>query len=167
MSKSPRTIPVAEFIKTQIRQSGRTQTEIAKEIGYPPNMLAMISNGASRLPLNKVPALASSLGVDPLLLLRMAMTEYEPLLWNVLATTFQGRLLTANEVRMVEAIREGANLPEDVDLNFTDSELKSISAIASKAAERTIKAHKDSVQDAATMVVRGKKSDKTQRIERR
>ncbi|UBM12728.1 helix-turn-helix domain-containing protein [Cupriavidus metallidurans] len=162
-----RTIPVAEFIKNQIRLSGRSQSDVAKELGYAPNLMAMISNGNTRLPLNKVPALAQALGVDEMALMRMAITEYDPVLWEVLDRVFRGRLVTEAEGKLIKEIREAAGgIPEDVDLEFTDAELRQIGAIANKAGIRTVEKHRAEIEDFKTALVQGKASDKVQRVTR-
>src|SRR5690606_23967372 len=62
------------------RLEGRkTQQQIAREAGFPrSNMLSMIKKGKTRLPLERVPALAKALEIDPAVLFRVALKELWP-----------------------------------------------------------------------------------------
>lgn len=72
-------ITVAQYLSGAIGISGKTQRQIAQEIGYEnPNVITMFKQGKTRLPVYKVPVVASSLGVDPTDLLRIVLSEYEP-----------------------------------------------------------------------------------------
>ena len=54
----------------------KSQAEIATETGFPnPNVLSMVKNGASKLPLDRVPALARALDCDPARLFRLALEQ--------------------------------------------------------------------------------------------
>ena len=79
------TMTVARFIEDQIVVSGRSQKLIASECGYAnANMITMIKKNRTKLPLNKVAALAHALRVDPKYLLRLVMKEYQPEAWAVI-----------------------------------------------------------------------------------
>lgn len=55
----------------------KSQAEIAGEAGFTnPNMISMIKSGATRIPLDRVPALAESLDVDPARLLQLALEQW-------------------------------------------------------------------------------------------
>ncbi|PPQ36680.1 XRE family transcriptional regulator [Rhodoblastus acidophilus] len=57
----------------------KTQRQIAAEIGYDkPNMISMFKRGESKVPLDKIPALAMALNVDPAHLFRLAMEQQWP-----------------------------------------------------------------------------------------
>lgn len=67
------------FIEKRILElrPNKTQAEIATEAGFPnPNMLSMIKTGATRLPLDRVPALAGALDVDPARLFQLALEQW-------------------------------------------------------------------------------------------
>lgn len=52
----------------------KSQAEIASETSFPnPNMISMVKSGAIRVPLDRVPALAEALQVDPARLLQLAL----------------------------------------------------------------------------------------------
>jgi transcriptional regulator with XRE-family HTH domain len=73
--------PMAQYLTKQIDAlSGiKTQREIAAEIGYDkPNMISMFKRGEAKVPLDKIPALAKALHVDPAHLFRLAMEQQWP-----------------------------------------------------------------------------------------
>ncbi len=73
------------LIDDLINQSEKTQRQIADEIGYDkPNIITMFKQGTTRVPAEKVPALALALDYDPAMLLRAWMEEYSPDLLTVI-----------------------------------------------------------------------------------
>jgi hypothetical protein len=71
---------LARFIEKRILdlRPRKTQVEIAAEAGFPSrNMVNMIKVGASRLPLDRVPALSKALEVDPARLFLMAVEQQD------------------------------------------------------------------------------------------
>jgi len=125
---------VSTFIANRILEIGKSQTEIANEVGYDkPNMISMIKIGATRVPLEKIPALAKALEVDAALLFRLALEQYWPGLDHTIFEIF-GTVLTKNEREIIEAIRscsDGADPELTPDRNlmvkamFDASETKS------------------------------------------
>lgn len=98
---------VAEFITHQIRVSGKSQVEIASEMGYDkPNIITMFKQGRTRIPLDKVGPLAKALGIDPALLLKKVMGEYMPDTLAALQSVLDGLQLTQNERELITAYRE-------------------------------------------------------------
>lgn len=71
------------------------------------NMLAMIKSGTSRMPLDRVPALAKALDVDPALLLKLAVEQQDSALGIAIDQIF-GTTVTRNELAWLEAIREAS-----------------------------------------------------------
>jgi hypothetical protein len=109
-------ITVAKFIDQQITQCGRLQDEIAAECGFAnSNIISMIKNGVTKLPLAKVGVMAKALSVDPAYLLRLAMTEYTPEVWSVLESVFgRSSFVTAAELDLLGLLRQRAHgLPID------------------------------------------------------
>lgn len=103
-------LKVHEFLERAIEISGKTQAEIARDIGYArPNIISMMKKGVTKVPIDKIPALSTSLGIDPVQLLRLAMHEYQPEVWETI-TKVMGEIPTADEVRALEALRETAEL---------------------------------------------------------
>ena len=99
---------LAVFLRKRIRALRRlkTQTEIAVEAGWTNsrNMLAMITSGASKLPIDRVPALARALNVDPAFLLRLAILQHDRELWSIIEQA-TGKVLSKNEEELIEHIR--------------------------------------------------------------
>ncbi|NIY95450.1 MAG: helix-turn-helix transcriptional regulator [Oceanospirillaceae bacterium] len=82
------TSPTARMIADAIEASGKTQREIAEEMGLlRPNVISMLKTGEMTMPIERIPAFSKATGIDPLLLTQTAMSEYMPETWNVLATT--------------------------------------------------------------------------------
>lgn len=88
--------PLAIFLTNRINMSGKSQKEIADEAGYPnPNNITMIKQGLSKLAIPKAPALAKALGMDAGELVRMAITEYQPGVYEALA---ESEMLPRNDL---------------------------------------------------------------------
>ncbi|RTL86128.1 MAG: XRE family transcriptional regulator [Hyphomicrobiales bacterium] len=84
----------------------KSQREIAAEIGYDrPNIISMIKNGDTKLPLDKVPALAKALEVDPKHLFRLALEQHHPDVARVAHEIF-GNVVTDHELALVKMFRE-------------------------------------------------------------
>ena len=72
-------ITVADYLTAQIEVCGKSQKEIAEEVGFQKaNVITMLKHGSTKIPLSRIPALAKSIGVDPGKLMRMALGEYQP-----------------------------------------------------------------------------------------
>ena len=75
----PKATRFVRHIDDLINASGKSQRQIAYEMGYDkPNLITMFKQGTTRVPAEKVPALAEALEVDPAALLRMWMEDYSP-----------------------------------------------------------------------------------------
>lgn len=82
------TSPTARMIAAAIEASGKTQREIAEEMGLVrANVISMLKTGEMQMPVERIPAFSEATGIDPLLLTQTAMTEYMPETWKVLAAT--------------------------------------------------------------------------------
>ena len=106
----------AKLIATSIKrlEGRKTQTQVAREAGFPhPNMLSMIRHGKTRLPLERVPALAEALELDAALLFRLALAESWPGYERVVIRIF-GAVLTEDERDMMAFIRHvsGGKVPQ-------------------------------------------------------
>jgi transcriptional regulator with XRE-family HTH domain len=94
---------VAKYLDHQIEalKGLKTQRQIAAEIGYEkPNMISMFKRGEVKVPLDKVPALAKALHVDPAHLFRLALEQYWPDLGDTITEIF-GRTVTKNEFELL------------------------------------------------------------------
>lgn len=97
--------PFHRALALWIDASGKTQREIAREIGYPrPNVVSMLKTGSMSLPLLKVPVLARCLGVDPAVMMRRAIAEYEPELLAILDRLGM-QPVTRNEMGIIWFVR--------------------------------------------------------------
>lgn len=73
-----------------INESEKTQRQIALELGYDnQNIISMFKTGCTRVPLGKVPALATALGTDRRDLVLAWMQAYEPEMLAILRTVFE------------------------------------------------------------------------------
>jgi hypothetical protein len=100
---------VAEYLMSQIKMSGKTQIEIAQDVGFPmPNMITMLKKGLSKLPMDKVGLMAKSVGVDPVHLYKLCMEEYYPSTWEMLQGFLSQPTLTKNELEFIHVIRKSA-----------------------------------------------------------
>lgn len=99
---------IAQYLTKQIDSlSGvKSQREIAVEVGYDkPNMISMLKRGEAKVPLDKIPALAKALHVDPAFLFRLAMEQYWPDLAKAISSIF-GTIISKNEASIIDRIRE-------------------------------------------------------------
>lgn len=104
-------VSFADYIAQLIEITGKTQREIAQDMGYDrPNLITMFKQGSTKVPIEKVPVLAKSLGVDPAVLLARAMQEYMPETLRVIQQVM-GYTVTENEYEIVEAVRSATKKP--------------------------------------------------------
>ncbi|MBK5927985.1 helix-turn-helix domain-containing protein [Rhodobaculum claviforme] len=103
---------LAQFLELRILQlkPKKTQAEIAAEAGLRSiNFLTMLKQGSSKVPLDRVPALAKALEVDPKHMFKLALEQE---LGGTSAQTVEdifGTIVTRNEVAWLEAIREASD----------------------------------------------------------
>jgi transcriptional regulator with XRE-family HTH domain len=103
---TPPGTPFAVYLARLIELSPKSQRQIATEIGYPKaNIITMFKQGTTRVPYEKIPALARALGVDPAEMLRRAVREYAPETLDAIEEA-TGNVLTANERKVVRILRE-------------------------------------------------------------
>ncbi len=113
---------LATLIDAATDHGGMNQRQIAQAIGYEkPNMISMIKTGATRLPVSKIPVFAKTVGVDPVHLLRILLSDYMPETWNVIQALQGNQLLSESEVAFVEQLR---TLSDGVPLIPTTAEEK-------------------------------------------
>ncbi|MDP9155353.1 MAG: helix-turn-helix domain-containing protein [Pseudomonadota bacterium] len=111
-------LSVAEYLEKAIDMSGRSQRQLAEDLGYEnPNVITMFKQGRTKVPINKINLLARALGLDPANLLRMVMEEYMPEAWAVIDQTIGDRYITPAQQQLGKMIDEitgdqGLNLDE-------------------------------------------------------
>ncbi len=72
---------VTEYLSQIIEQSGRSQSEIAENLGYRRSaIVSMWKSGATALPIDRVEPLAALCGADPVELMRVVLGGYYPVL---------------------------------------------------------------------------------------
>jgi transcriptional regulator with XRE-family HTH domain len=108
----------------------KTQGEVATEAGFAnPNMLTMLKQGATRVPLDRVPALAQALDCDPAWLLRLALEQGEGSTAAAALYDIMGPMVTANERVWLAEIRDASG---DSDPRLTSRARTSLRGIFGK-----------------------------------
>lgn len=88
----------------------RNQVEIATAAGFPnTNMLSMIKSGKSRLPLDRVPALARALDCDMSRLFRLALAQSGYETTQAAVEEIFGTVVSRNEVTWLSEIRDASD----------------------------------------------------------
>lgn len=106
MTKILKKPTVAKFLAQKIAESGKTQREIATEIGYPhANIITMFKTASTKLPLTIVGPIARALQVDPAYLIRLVLAEYYPETLEAVEDCLGTTILTARERQLIDAIR--------------------------------------------------------------
>jgi transcriptional regulator with XRE-family HTH domain len=116
---------MAKFLARRIDELSphKSQREIAADAGYDkPNILSMFKRGETKVPLDKVPALARALNVDPAHLFRLALEQQMPEVAKIIGDIF-GNTVSANEFEIVEAIRK---VSKNTDPKATATQLHQI-----------------------------------------
>ena len=120
MAKKPyQDTALAKFVDTRLLElkHKKTQVEIAEEAGFVnPNMITMIKQGATKLPIDRVPALAKALEVDPARLLRLALEQSEGSTAAAAIYEIIGQPVTRNEMAWINEIRDASG---DTDPRLT------------------------------------------------
>lgn len=105
----------AELLSEAIENSSLTQREIADRVGFKhANIISMLKSGETRVPLDRIPALAQTLGIDERQFLLLAIAEYHPRVHEVLVDVL-GLPLTDAELEIVTMFRV-ANIRGDIAL---------------------------------------------------
>lgn len=122
------TTRLTKFLEKRILElrSTKTQADIAAEAGYTNvNMLSIIKVGGSRLAIDRVPALAKALDVDPARLLQLALEQDA----GTTAHAFNevlGRVVSRNESAWIDEIRDVSNNTDPALTTRTRSALRAI-----------------------------------------
>lgn len=102
------TTTLAQYISAKIDLCGKSQIEIAAESRFAnPNMITMIKQGRTPLPIQRLWALASSLEIDPLDLYIRKMEQDSPDIWeHIECNIFRQVLLTQKEMELIHSLRK-------------------------------------------------------------
>lgn len=101
--------PASVMCQLEAQQAalGLTDQELSTAVGFERQIaLTLIKQGSMKLPLNKVPAFAAALELDPADLLRAALRESDPTLGQLIEEVFNPMRLTATEVTLIKHLRE-------------------------------------------------------------
>ena len=123
---------LAKFLDTRLLElkHKKTQAEIAEEAGFVnPNMVTMIKKGATKLPIDRVPALAKALESDPALLLRLALEQSEGSTAATAIFEIIGQPVTKNEMAWINEVREASG---DTDPRLTSRASAAIRGVFGK-----------------------------------
>lgn len=102
---------VAQFIAQRIVATGKSQRDIAIEAGFDsPNMVTMLKQGKTKLPIAKVGTMARALEADPVHLLKLSLSTYCPETWEAIEP-FLESALTEDELRLIQALRASVGAP--------------------------------------------------------
>lgn len=110
---------LTRFLETEILRlrPEKNQVAIAAEAGFvSTNMLSMIKAGKTRLPLDRVPALARALGCDPRYLFRLALEQAGFETERKAVEVIFGAIVTENEVAWLAELRAASG---DTDPRLT------------------------------------------------
>jgi hypothetical protein len=100
------TTPLAQFLKSAIANSGKSHDQIAIEVGYEKgSVVQMMADGLTKVPINKIRAIAAALDVDPPHLFGLLLHEYFPDLVGLIEQVFERPVLSQNERSLIQALR--------------------------------------------------------------
>lgn len=109
------TSPTAAKLAAAIEASELTQREIADRVGFKQaNIISMLKSGETRVPLDRIPALARTLGMDERELLFLAIAEYHPGVHEVLVDVL-GLPLSDAELGILTMFRM-ASLRDEIEV---------------------------------------------------
>ncbi|MFZ3084938.1 hypothetical protein [Rhodoferax ferrireducens] len=95
------------LIQAQQSALGLTDRELCAAVGFEREIvLKLIKAGTMHMPLNRVPALAAALELDPVELLTVALRESDPVLLQVIEEKFNPLCLTSTEQNLIKHLRE-------------------------------------------------------------
>lgn len=103
---------LAKFVEKRVLElrPRKSQIEIASEAGYTnPNMISMIRNGATKLALDRVPAMAAALECDPKHLFNLALEQTWGLTTARTIDEIFGTIVSRNEVAWLEEMRDASD----------------------------------------------------------
>lgn len=142
MNAKKQKISVAEYLTQQIAVSGVSQKNLADQLGYDkPNIITMFKQGKTKVPLNKIAPIAKILGIDRVNFLRLALTEYNKEMWEVLEEILGQRIVSDSELLIIEMIREASRGREIFPKNEEQQQqLKNLISTWAKGDEAAAKA---------------------------
>jgi len=108
LSNTTPTMSVSLVQQIEARQAelGLTDQHLCDALGFEREItLVLIKQGSMKLPINRVPALAAALSLEPVDVLRTALQESSPDLISVIEEVFNPLCLTTSETRLIRHLR--------------------------------------------------------------
>lgn len=107
-AKKAARLTVAAYLTAQIELCGKQQLQLAKECNFAKaNIITMIKQGNTKLPMSKIGLMAKALGLDPFHLYKMVMQEYDPNNWAAIEDCLSRQVvLTESEIEVIMTLRE-------------------------------------------------------------
>lgn len=97
---------VAAFVTNRLKEIGKSQKQVATECGFDnANVVTMLKQGLTKIPLGRITAIARALEVDATFLMRLTMREYQPDLWSELERSLAAPMLSSHERELIEKVR--------------------------------------------------------------
>jgi plasmid maintenance system antidote protein VapI len=97
---------VTDVLSYHLDVTHKSHKEIADEVGFPrANIISMLRNGSTKVPLARAVALAKSLDIDPTMFFRACMNEYAPDLLAVCDEVYGHEKLSPQEREVIARIR--------------------------------------------------------------
>ena len=133
MAKKPyENTRLAKFLETRVLElkHKKTQADIAEEAGFVnQNMITMLKKGSTKVPIDRVPALAVALDCDPALLLRLALEQSEGSTAAAAIYEIIGQPISKNEMAWIVEIRDASG---DTDPRLTSRAAAAIRGVFDK-----------------------------------
>ena len=104
---APESASLTDLIEARQHALRLSDQELCNAVGFERSItLTLIKAGTMKFPINKVPALAAVLDLDPADLLKTALTDASPDLLQTIEAVFNPLHLSASEVKLIEHLRE-------------------------------------------------------------
>ncbi|MFN3547146.1 MAG: XRE family transcriptional regulator [Mesorhizobium sp.] len=107
-----RTSRLAEFLDRRILELSprKSQKEIAVQAGFrTPNVLSMLKTGTTKVPIDRVPALAKALECDVRFLFMLALEQLGGSMTASAINEIVGTIVTENEVVWLKELRDASD----------------------------------------------------------
>lgn len=104
-----RKLNVAQYLDAQLSASDLNQARLAEILDVNQNMISFLIRGKSKLPLNRVRAIATALKIDPKDLFMRCIEEYTPELLEEMESIINQPTITDAESNLLKQIREFNN----------------------------------------------------------
>lgn len=99
-------VSLVQQIEARQAELGLTDQQLCDALGFEREItLVLIKQGTMKLPINRVPALAAALSLEPVDVLRAALQESSPDLISVIEEVCNPLRLTTSETRLIRHLR--------------------------------------------------------------